>query len=168
MDASNLSFTADYPNFPEFERYNIPLKRMDAEFILLLQELRKYSGVPMYPSPVHDAWARTSGITTSRHYAVERLSDAGDIFPERGRVIELFYRAMEFTRIGGIGIYADTIGPDGRPWPMLHFDMRSDSRRVLWARDKVYCTLGIDNKGYADIVKNILAMENGNNGAFRS
>lgn len=69
--------------------------------ILSSKGLREASGLPLIPSPVHDGWARTSGSKGSRHYAVGRLSDAGDIFPARGRLMECGLRAQERTEIGG-------------------------------------------------------------------
>ena len=164
MKASELNQDMDYPSFPEFKKYNIPLDRVDAALIIVLQRLRTVSGVPIYPSPLPDAWARMSGSATSRHYAVDRLSDAGDMFPERGRFMELFFRAQQMPEIGGIGVYADTTGPDGKPWPMLHIDLRPVDRcRTIWARGGgyqgsggVYCVLGVDNKGFNDVVREIL------------
>lgn len=158
MNATSLDFKTDYPSFPEFAKYGIPLELVDADFILFLQEIRNNSGVPIQPSPVRGGWARTDGSTTSRHYAVGRLSDAGDLFPARGRFVELFHNILKYHRTGGVGIYADTNGPDGKPWPMLHLDMRSG--RVIWGRDKVYCTQGVDNKGFNRILRNIIDLEN--------
>ncbi len=123
----------DYPNFPEFD--GMDLSRVDAGLILAIQKLRTASGVSMIPSPASGAWARLSGSKRSRHYARGRLSDAGDLFPARGRILDVWLQAVQMPCFGGIGIYTDTNGPDGKPWPMIHLDLREN--RVLWGRDTV-------------------------------
>lgn len=105
------------------------LEHLDPALIGQLDELRQRLGRPIYPSPLAGAWARFDGSTTSRHYAVGRLSDAGDIFPA-GDVREAWLIAQDLP-FGGIGIYFDTLYQN-RPWPMLHLDLRPN--RVLWAR----------------------------------
>jgi len=135
IPASTLSQPFHYPHFPEFAQYGIDLSLVDAELIHVIERLRTLTGIPITPSPVQGAWGRTSGSETSRHYAVGRLSDAGDIFPARGRVLDLWLAAQAIPEIGGIGLYADTRGPDGQPWPMMHIDLRS--YRVSWACDTV-------------------------------
>ena len=86
--ASELIFKKHYKNFPEFAEYKTPLHLMCAFFILDLQAIREESGVPLIPSPDPEGWARLRGDKDSRHFAIDRRSDAGDVFPERGRVIE--------------------------------------------------------------------------------
>lgn len=159
MRASKLNHKQDYPSFPEFIENDINLNRVNAALIVTLQSLRDKTGIPIYPSPVPGAWARTDGSETSRHYAVGRLSDAGDIFPERGRYLELLFRVQQLPNIGGIGIYADTNGLDGHPWPMMHIDMRQYDLRVLWARDGDYHTLNSDPVGFARVLQKIIEME---------
>ena len=124
----------DYPSFPEFRSYQIPLTLVSAELILVLQQLRTDSGIPIIPSPVHAGWARIDGSPDSRHYAVGRLSDAGDIFPARGRAFDCWLLAQEISRIGALGLYGDTRGPDGRPWTMMHIDLRPRPR-LFWIRE---------------------------------
>jgi hypothetical protein len=69
---------------------------------------------------------------------VGRLSDAGDIFPVRGGLLKCWLRAQEISEINGLGLYCDTKGPDGRAWPMMHFDLRP-APRMFWVRiDSVY------------------------------
>jgi len=85
---ANTLTLADYSNFPEFKK--IDLSKVDAALIHQLQFLRKRSGVPMIPSPARGAWSRTWGSRGSRHYAIDRLSDAGDLFPERDRLMEVW------------------------------------------------------------------------------
>lgn len=143
MKASKLNLNRDYPNFPELVSYEIPLHLMDAQVILNLQELRNIFGRPIIPSPVKAGWARTHGSTTSQHYAVGRLSTAGDIFPEVGHCLSCWLVAQQIPEIKGLGLYLDTKGINGKFWPMLHFDIRNTDKRVFWIRDNGnYYTLG--------------------------
>lgn len=107
------------------------LAHISAELVLALSEYRDQLGAPLIPSPLVDGWYRTDGSTTSRHYAVGRLSDAGDLFP-RCDVRKALMVAMGFDLFGGIGVYLDTTGPSGKPEPMLHLDLRPG--RVIWMR----------------------------------
>lgn len=107
------------------------LKHLEAEFILSLEGYRDRLGDVILPSPIKSAWYRTKGSMTSRHYAVDRLSDAGDIFPQCD-IRKALMVAMACKWWGGIGVYLDTTGPSGRPEPMLHLDMRLE--RKLWMR----------------------------------
>lgn len=134
MNASQLQRDKHYPNFPEFERYNTPLHLLDCNLILTLQSLRERSQILIWPSPNPEGWARLVGNVKSRHYAVDRLSDAGDVFPKRGRAMELWVIAQQYERIGGLGLYSNTTGPDGYPWVMMHFDLRP-SARTFWVRE---------------------------------
>lgn len=134
MRASDLVFERDYPSFPEFARWGLPLDLVHADVLLELQAMRTDAGIPIWPSPVPGGWARTSGSSTSRHYAVGRLADAGDIFPQRGRLLELWVRAQERPNIGSLGLYSDTKGPDGKNWFMMHFDLRK-GQRLFWVRE---------------------------------
>ena len=128
IPASTLS-PANYPNFPELK--TIDLSKVDSELILKIQALRTLSRIPMIPSPVEGAWARLEGSIGSRHYAIDRLSDAGDLFPERDRLMDVWLYAVQMPEFGGIGVYFDTDGVDGEPWPMIHLDLRPN--RLLWA-----------------------------------
>lgn len=107
------------------------LHRMQPALIVQLDALRERLGQPIHPSPLPDGWARTTGSTTSRHYAVNRLSDAGDVFPE-GDIRDAWLAACGIRAFGGIGVYFDTHFR-GRPWPMLHVDLRP-GERIMWAR----------------------------------
>jgi len=135
MRASELIPHRDYPSFPEFERFGLPVHLVDAEVLRVLQRIRDISQIPIIPSPIRAGWARTNGATGSRHYAVGRLSDAGDIFPARGRCLECWLRAQEIPALGALGLYSDTRGVDGLPWTMLHFDLRDAKPRVFWIRE---------------------------------
>jgi len=133
MKASELE-PQTYHSFPEFAEYGIPLELMNAALLITLQDIRNKIGIPIIPSPVHDGWARTDGSRTSRHYAVGRLSDAGDIFAAKGQCLELWIRLQAVQNIGAVGLYIDTHGPDGSLWPMIHLDLRSARQKVLWVR----------------------------------
>lgn len=150
-----------YQSFPEFAEYGIPLELVSASLLVTLQSVRDKTGIPITPSPLSDGWVRTSGSETSRHYAVNRLSDAGDIFPAKGRCLELWARLLETSNIGAIGLYADTNGPDGSPWPMIHFDLRDARQKVLWGRDGEYFYLPQDRVEFWRVVDKILKFEEG-------
>lgn len=160
MRASELH-KSEYKDFPEFEKYGIPLQYIDAALISLLQQIRTRTGIPIIPSPVREGWVRFDGSKTSRHYASNRLSDAGDIFPQRERVTELWLRMQAVKRIGAIGLYADTKGPDGKPWPMIHFDLRETKDKILWARDGNYYYLPQNREEFWRTLVKIIKMEGG-------
>ena len=164
IPASHLTPHHHYPNFPEFGRFNIDLSLVEADLIHVLQHLRSETGIPVTPSPVPGAWGRLGGSPTSRHYAVGRLSDAGDMFPAKGQTLNFWLAAQAFRhrRIGGIGIYADTRGPDGTSWPMVHIDLRPE--RVLWASEvqggrRVYYTQAEQSTAFWRVVGRILEQE---------
>ena len=159
MKASELNPQTSYPDFPEFQRYSLPLDKLNAATLITLQTVRDRTGIPVIPSPLPDGWARTDGSKTSRHYAVGRLSDAGDIFPARGRCMELWARLQAVQNIGAVGLYCDTRGPDGAPWPMIHFDLRNARNKLLWARDGDYFYLHKQPGRFWQIVQKIIDME---------
>jgi len=160
MNASTLDPSA-YHSFPEFAEYGIPLDLVSASLLVTLQRIRDKTGIPIIPSPVHAGWARTNGSETSRHYAVGRLSDAGDIFPVKGRCLELWARLLETSNIGAVGLYCDTNGPDGTPHPMLHFDLRPAKMKVLWVRDSDYYYLPQNRVEFWRVVGKISKIEEG-------
>lgn len=116
-------------HFTPDEWPNGVLAHIDPALIGQLDELRERLGRPIYPSPLAGAWTRFDGSSTSRHYAVGRLADAGDVFPE-GDIRDAWLAAQALP-FGGIGVYFDTTYQH-KPWPMLHLDLRPE--RVLWAR----------------------------------
>jgi len=106
------------------------LERVDAKLLHALDDYRERLEFPVHPSPVPGAWARTSGSPGSRHYAVGRLADAGDVFSATD--IRTAWRVAVQSRLfGGVGVYFDTMFRGVR-WPMLHLDLREGS--VWWAR----------------------------------
>jgi len=160
MKASELDPQV-YHSFPEFAQYNLPLELVNASLLITLQDIRDETGIPITPSPVHDGWARTDGSQASRHYAVGRLSDAGDVFAERGLGAKLFFKMIEVPNIGGLGIYVDTNGLDGNPQIMVHFDLRPHRSKTIWVRNHKYEYLNKNLNAFFDILKIAIDMEKG-------
>ena len=132
MSAHELNFMRDYPSFPEFKNNGFDMSKIDKKLILKLQKKRNSTDIPIIPSPLRDGWYRLSGSSASRHYAVNRRSDAGDLFVKRGCIIDFWLDCVKDSEIGGIGLYFDTTGPDGKFWPMIHIDLRQN--KTLWVR----------------------------------
>jgi len=104
---------------------------MDRMFMLHVNMFRHRLERRVFPTPIKRGFVRKTGSKASRHYAVGRLSDAGDFFPDSS-LAEAFETAAELCwGIRGIGIYWDTRFR-GRPWGMVHLDRRDD--RLWWAR----------------------------------
>lgn len=126
----------DFKLIEHFGRHEFPgdvLEHVEDDLILGLSEYRDRLGHAVIPSPVVAGWYRKGGSKTSRHYAVGRLSDAADVFPQCS-IREAWLTAMGCDWWGGIGVYLDTNGPSGHPQPMLHLDLRPG--RVIWMRHK--------------------------------
>jgi len=108
------------------------LEHMDPELVVKLDRLRDAIGSPLHPSPVWKAHVRYTG--TSRHslYVThDRISDATDFFVDW----DALWLAQDLARkffSGGIGIYLD-VEYRGRPWPMMHCDLRPEPLR--WVRE---------------------------------
>lgn len=111
--------------FPQGE-----LEHTNWKVLFMLQRFRNEWNQPVYPSTVKGSWARFDGSKTSRHYAIDRLSTAGDLFPS-GNVFEAWMLLQQLP-IGGLGIYFDTNRIAIQPGPMIHIDMRE--ARLLWCR----------------------------------
>jgi len=112
--------------FPPYE-----LEYTSAELILELNRFRRHLDSPIYPSPVSGALARNSGKSpNSRHYAVDRLSDAIDWFTD-ANPISTWWELIRWPAFGGVGIYFDTKYRN-QPHPMFHVDQRPD--KVAWLR----------------------------------
>lgn len=158
MKASQLDLSNDFPHFPELIDYEIPLDLLDARVVVVLQQIRYSLDQPIYPSPLKRAWARTDKKSSnSQHYAVNRLSKAGDIFPERGYLMNCWLAAQQQKDIKGLGLYSDTNGPDGKNWPMLHYDLRNSGRRIFWVREnKKYYTLGADDFNFWRVINDLI------------
>lgn len=111
------------------------LKHVDARVLFALDELRERHGYGIIPSKHPDGWARFGGSSTSRHYAVDRMCTAADVFP-KGSVLDCWLKALHMKQWGGFGLYLDTNRNALQPGPMLHLDLRPGPR-VLWVRNEV-------------------------------
>lgn len=117
----------------EWKQNSSELYDLDFGVILMADRVRDAIGVSMYPSPVDGAFSRKYGSTTSRHYAVGKLSIAGDFFIPNMSAVEVLVRLYAMKdRPKGLGIYLDTIY-NGVPCVMIHIDLREDE--ALWIRD---------------------------------
>lgn len=105
---------------------------IDPRLIRSLDELRDRTGIPLHPSRHPMGWTRTTGSKTSRHYAVGRLSDAGDLFPAHSAV-DVILAAHRMPAFGGFGLYLDTKISELQPGPMIHLDLRPGPERY-WVR----------------------------------
>jgi hypothetical protein len=157
---------AQYPNFPEFGKFNIPLEHIEAAYILTAQRIRTKYGIPMTPSPAQGGFVRFDGSTTSTHYAVGRLVNAGDWFPKIGGVLQLHERLLTEPGINGIGLYADThLRDKDIPHPMIHFDTRpleEGFKKVLWVRDNgKYYYADVNPREYHFAKFKVMAIEHG-------
>ena len=111
------------------------LKLTSSEVVTGIDELRRRHGAPIYPSRAEGGWARTTGSTGSQHYAVDRLSTAGDFFPG-GDVLNCWLHAVAMPQWGGFGLYLDTQLSTMQPGAMMHLDLRPGSR-LFWIRNEV-------------------------------
>lgn len=139
MQASLL----DFENVDHFGRSEFPadvLEYIESDLVLGLSDYRERLGHAVEPSAVVAGWYRAGGSEKSRHYIGQgksspvRLSDGGDVFPQCD-IRDAFLVAMGCDWWGGIGVYFDTNGNDGKPQPMLHLDLRPG--RVVWMRHEV-------------------------------
>ncbi len=112
-----------------------PIAQAHPDLLLSLDALREYVGVPVIPSPVTGALARTDGSPKSMHYAGgDRLSKACDVFIDAPK-FEVFTKVIKSDLFTGIGFYFDTYYK-GILWMMLHLDLRLTP--LMWYRDKDY------------------------------
>ncbi len=121
----------EFKNFSLSEFPPGALDHVSSNVLHVLQDLRNTWMQSIHPSRHPDGWARFSGRPTSRHYAIGRLADAGDVFPV-GNVINFWQLCMAHPDIGGLGIYFDTNRNRLQPGPMIHIDLRPS--RLLWSR----------------------------------
>jgi hypothetical protein len=118
-----------------------PNKDALPKLIYNVDQWRKLCGFPISPSLAEGALARFGDADKdSRHYAVERKSDALDCFPH-GDPVQAFMAALCSQLFGAVGLYLDTMFR-GHPWPMLHVDLRplgeghSKEMALIWVRDE--------------------------------
>lgn len=122
----------DWDQIHFFKPHEFPEGELELAHPALLYDLRQLRDLyksPIEPSRVKGALARTDGSETSRHYAVDRLSDAVDIFP-MGDPLRCWQLAV--TIFNGVGIYYDTKDNHGKDRVMLHVDRRPNV--VWWCR----------------------------------
>lgn len=120
----------------EWKHNSHELEDVDFGVIKLVDKIRDIMGSPMIPSPVAGAFSRKDGSTGSRHYAVGKLSTAGDFFIPRKSALEVLVRLASMQDMPmGIGIYLDTVY-NGQPCVMIHIDLRD--KKTIWLRDGDY------------------------------
>lgn len=107
------------------------LEHMSAELIQVLDEIRQKlpRGHAIEPSGLFEAHVRhTHGNSRHETKGGSRLSDATDFFMQWGTVWDAWKEAQRHPKVGGIGIYFDSV--TGRPF--MHIDLRPE--RILWVR----------------------------------
>jgi len=132
-------------NFKKTEFSADPDKYVEPVLIYCLDYLRTMLNKKIIPSPVNGSLARFGGSKTSQHYVgklneeIIRLSTACDVFIE-GTTFSNFCTIMSSRLFNGIGIYLDSTGPDGKPWCMIHLDIRrvgfSALVPLIWIAEK--------------------------------
>lgn len=127
-NAQNMKWNSNHFDQSEFPSNS--LEHISAKFMRRLFAFRELTGVPMTPSPNPDGWARFTGSKGSRHYAVRRLSDAGDLFPAEDADIRLLL-VQACQMFNGFGFYLDT-KLNGKSRTMIHLDQRP--MPLVWAR----------------------------------
>lgn len=119
---------------------------------------RGITEVSWYPSRVDGALARFNGSKTSRHYAVNRLSDALDFFTAKDTDILWFlYKLYGSNLFGGIGVYFDTRGYNYSSDIMFHVDCRKcmTGYPLIWFRDKGKYTYVVNSKNFSELINKI-------------
>ena len=101
----------------------------DPKFLSLLDRFAITLKSSVYPSTAKGTLARFSGNKDSRHYAINRKSDACDVFCNCD-IAKAWTTAVQ--SFSGVGVYFDTHFREG-DWPMLHVDTRP--KPLLWYRD---------------------------------
>lgn len=126
--------------FGPWEFSENPNRYAKSQLIYAIDQIRDWYGHRVFPSPHPGALARFDGSPESRHYAVGRLSDANDLFPD-GDPREFFLLTLSSDLFGGIGIYWDTYY-EGEHKYMFHLDKRplgvghNRKTALIWIHDK--------------------------------
>lgn len=129
----------EVPNFNlEKEFSKSIITNVDANVLYFYQALRNKLPYGLIPSPLEEAWFRTKGSTTSRHFIKEgQLSLAGDMFIDRRLEPLLVLSTMLALGANGAGVYLDTFyGTKETITPMLHFDLRGKEEFNFWIRTR--------------------------------
>lgn len=129
-------------NFWKGEFSEDPDKYADPQLIYDIDLMREKLGVSIYPSKASGALARFSGSESSRHYAVDRKSDALDFFVDKSKsIVECLLLFLSYCKFGGIGVYFDTTNNEDEEHIMFHLDRRplgeghSRDSVLIWYRD---------------------------------
>lgn len=111
------------------------LKLLDRGLLELADHVRISLKSVMIPSPAKGAFARTTGSKRSKHYAVGRLSTAGDFFIPSLSVEEIFVKMSMMEGLDGVGIgFYTNKSLYGNNVPMIHLDIRES--KLIWFEDK--------------------------------
>ena len=123
----------DMPKFSPGEFSEDPNKFAHPELLRKAQQFRTILRAKIFPSKAEGALARTSGNKTSWHFVDDvKLSMAWDIFCNT-HIFKAWTVALSCGLWKGLGVYFDTHGNNGKPWPMLHLDLRP--KPLIWYRD---------------------------------
>lgn len=127
-------------NFDENEFPEGELEFASSEIILTMDKLRDMTKIPIYPSVMKGALARTDDEKSQHYASLDKsvLSKAMDWFPGRGEsVSRLFLMILGIGMFGGIGIYFDTNGFVHSNKIMFHTDLRKIGKNefpTIWLR----------------------------------
>jgi hypothetical protein len=122
-------------NMPKFTAGEFSEDPSLADTILLrrLQDYRTILDGKIYPSKEDGALARKRGRKTSTHFINSKKRSTGiDVFPDCN-IFKAWTIALNCNLWAGVGVYFDTHGNNGQPWPMLHLDLRPSP--LIWYRD---------------------------------
>lgn len=130
----------DMPNFTHKEIPKSIEKAVDKRILMNIQEYRNILGCPFFISLDTRAIVRFDGRITSCHKVIvspfdgtiTKISTAIDGFPDCDS-FKSWSKALSSNLFGGVGVYFDTNGNDGKPCPMFHLDLRPIS--LIWYRD---------------------------------
>jgi hypothetical protein len=115
--------------FSKSEFSEDPDKCAKPNLIYSINTLRGLCNCPIHPSPVSGALARTSGSKKSRHYAIDRKSDALD-FLVKGDFFPIFCTIISCRLFRGIGVYFDGMY-NGKPAIRYHVDLREKGLNIF-------------------------------------
>jgi len=122
----------EMPNFKPNEFPEDPNLYAHKDMLISLQETRTRLNKPIIISRANGSLARFGdGSSSSRHYAMNRYSDAIDFFPDCDP-FEAFVVISSIGLWGGIGIYFDT-ELKGLKKVMFHCDKRRQP--LIWFRN---------------------------------
>ena len=131
---------------------------IDPEAMQLYDKARAATKVSWHPSNVKGAVARFSGSPTSRHYAIDRYSDALDFFIAIDTDIEWFLFNLFSTGIfGAIGVYFDTTGYEYSSDVMFHVDCRHNTMGIplVWYRIEGEYTYVLNATAYKKFIETV-------------